>query len=153
MIYYLGLGSNIGHLEQNLFKTLSKIAKINHSFLLSQSGFYRTKAWGFPDQADFLNVVAKVESGYFPNDFLHILQEIETELGKVRLFKWGPRIIDIDILFCDDIIHESSELSIPHPFAHARYFVLKPMCDLEPDLVHPVLKKTMKELLVELKKP
>jgi len=148
MIYHIGLGSNIGNLKQNLKNAISNITSTCDITLLSQSNLYTTKAWGYTDQPDFLNAVIKIETNYQPLDLLHVLQNIETQMGRVRNSKWGPRIIDIDILFCDDLIFQTSELTIPHPYAHERDFVLKPMCDIDPDYIHPILKKTMTKLLI-----
>ena len=144
MIYYLGLGSNIGNLEQNLKLALDEISQVSN--IIKTSRFHESKPWGYENQNYFLNAVLSVDSEIKPQIFLTILKEIENKLGKVVLYRWGPRIIDIDILFCDNLIITTDELIIPHQHAHEREFVLKPMCEIAPDFVHPVLKKTISEL-------
>jgi len=151
MIYFLGLGTNIGNLTENLKLALTKIGEIKNCSILCRSEFYTTEAWGNVQQADFLNAVVKVEAEYLPEVFLKVLQGIEKEMGRVREKKWGPRVIDIDILFCDDLVKSSTELTIPHPYAHKREFVLEPMCDIAEGYMHPVLKQTIGTLYVALK--
>ena len=146
MFYYLGLGSNIGDLEKNLVSALNNISKIEGCEIIKVSSFMRTKAWGYENQDDFLNLVVKVQSSIKPEIFLEILQEIEVTMGKKKLFKWGPRIIDIDIIFCDDLVINSEKLIVPHHYLHKRDFVLKPMVEIEPDFLHPLMKQSIKEL-------
>jgi len=146
MIYYLGLGTNMGNLTENLKLALTKIAQIKNCFVLCRSEFYTSKAWGYVQQADFLNAAIKVETEYLPEEFLEKLQGIEKEMGRKRTIKWGPRVIDIDILFCDDLVYNSEKLTIPHPLAHQREFVLQPMCEIAEKYMHPVIKQTMGDL-------
>lgn len=113
------------------------------------SAFYETEAWGKTDQDSFLNLAIEVEYYGTPNALLDITQGIEIALGRQKTSIWGPRIIDIDILLYDDIVMESERLTIPHRMMADRNFVLFPMAEIAADLIHPVHKKTMQELLDE----
>ena len=150
MIYYLGLGTNIGDLEQNLKNALMYISEIKGCKIKKISAFYNTKPWGFEYQDDFLNLVTEIEAVYPPQEFIYHLQHIEKNMGRIDLCKWGPRIIDIDILFCDDMVIDTEELKIPHPFLHQREFVLRPMLEIAPDFIYPTLKVSIKDLYDEL---
>jgi dihydroneopterin aldolase/2-amino-4-hydroxy-6-hydroxymethyldihydropteridine diphosphokinase len=150
MNYILGIGSNIGDLEGNLEFALGKIRDISSTVINNVSSFYRTKPWGYVEQDDFLNMAVSVISTHEPEEFMIYLQEIERVMGKLIHFKYGPRVIDIDILLCDDIIIDTKILKIPHPEMHKREFVLRPLCEIAPDVVHPVLNKSIRELLKEL---
>ena len=148
MVCYISLGTNLGDLEKNLNEALEKISNIENLTVLKKSKFHRTKAWGVTEQPDFLNAVVMLDTDILPQDLLIILQDIEKNMGKIVIQKWGPRIIDIDILFCDDMIIETETLVIPHPYLHLRGFVLKPMVEIAPDFVHPVFKKKISDYAV-----
>lgn len=142
---YLGLGTNIGDRKRNLraaIKAMAPGARVE-----AESRVYETPAWGYKDQPDFLNMVVKAETGLQPDDLLAYLKRIERRLGRIATFRWGPRLIDIDILFYGDGVWNSSGLIIPHPRLHERAFVLVPMMDIAPDLVHPVLGQTIRQLV------
>ena len=145
-IYYLGLGSNMGDLKANLETAIEKINSITNSGVIKVSSFYSTKAWGYAEQADFLNAVIEVKTDYSPEEFLSFTQNIEKEMGRVKNFKYGPRVIDIDILFYGDKIINVPHLTIPHPEIENREFVLCPLNEIAPDFVHPVLKKSIKNI-------
>ena len=115
--------------------------------LLALSKVVETPAWGKTDQPDFLNQVVKLETSLSPQELLNLNLGIEKQLGRNRVEKWGPRSIDIDILFYDNEIIDEPGLQIPHPWMHERLFVLEPMCEIAPDFVHPVLNKTIAVLL------
>ncbi|MDR2148173.1 MAG: 2-amino-4-hydroxy-6-hydroxymethyldihydropteridine diphosphokinase [Tannerella sp.] len=145
---YLGLGSNLGDRRKNIAKALTLIAE-KVGDVIKVSGFHETEPWGFHSTSYFLNVAAIVETNLQPINLLHITQEIEKETGRREKSANGAykdRIIDIDILFYDNQIIESPDLTIPHPLLHKRAFVLQPLVEIAPDFVHPVLERTVREL-------
>lgn len=145
-IAYLSTGSNMGNRAEMLEKANVLLEK-KAGLLLALSKVVETPAWGKTDQPDFLNQVVKLETSLSPQDLLTVILGIEKQLGRNRVEKWGPRSIDIDILFYDNEIIDEPGLQIPHPWMHERLFVLEPMCEIAPDFVHPVLNKTIAELL------
>ncbi|GHV80733.1 7,8-dihydroneopterin aldolase [Spirochaetia bacterium] len=150
---YVGLGSNMGDKKENLERALEKIKADETCRLISQSGFIATKPVGFLDQDDFLNAAAEVRTLKSPGEFLSLIQDIETDLGRVRTIHWGPRTIDVDILFYDSLVMNTETLTIPHPEMQSRLFVLEPLAQIAPDTVHPVLKQTVRELYEIAQKP
>ncbi len=147
---YLLLGSNEGLPKKNLIN--ARLAVSTHcGQILKESGIYETEAWGIKEQANFLNQAISIETNMGPETLLRTLKTIEIELGRVETQKWGPRVIDIDILFYGNEVVESPDLKIPHPYIQERRFTLIPMNDLAPDLIHPVLGKSIYDLLLECK--
>ena len=147
-IIFLGLGSNVGNKKQNLEKAIKKMGeKIS---MISVSKFYETEPWGYKDQDKFLNVAVSGKTKLTPMQLLNFVEQIEKEIGRIKRFKWGPREIDVDILFYDDFIYKNKFITIPHPFIQEREFVLKPLMDLDPNFVHPVFKKTVRQLCEKL---
>lgn len=144
-IVYLALGSNMGNRLSNLKTAINNLTP--QMAVKNKSQVYETPPWGFTDQAAFLNQVVKVETYLEPEALLAHLKRLEVALGRVPNFQNGPRLIDIDILFFDDRIVDTPPLVIPHPRLHERAFVLVPLADLAPDLVHPIFHKTVIELL------
>jgi 2-amino-4-hydroxy-6-hydroxymethyldihydropteridine diphosphokinase len=145
---YLALGTNLGERHANLraaIEALSPDVKV-----IAESKVYETPPWGYENQPAFLNMAVKCETNLEPESLLKRLKQFEVQLGREQSFRWGPRLIDIDVLFYDDLILESESLIIPHPRLHERAFVLVPLADIAPDFVHPVLKKTIKELLASM---
>ncbi|MGL5317891.1 MAG: 2-amino-4-hydroxy-6-hydroxymethyldihydropteridine diphosphokinase [Bacteroidales bacterium] len=146
---FLGLGTNLGNLEQNLNKAIEEIEK-RVGKVISQSAFYRTEPWGFDSPHTFLNAVLCIETLLQPKDLLHETQHIEKHLGRTKKSNgsYSDRIIDIDILLYDDLILESETLTIPHPLLHHRDFVLIPLCEIAPNLHHPKTNIKLSELII-----
>ena len=142
---HLHLGSNQGEPKLQIAKALQYI-EIEIGPVLGSSSFYSTEAWGVEDQPDFINIALEVECYLSPSQLLKKVNQIEDKLGRVRIEKWGPRMIDIDIIFMEDMIVKTKHLTIPHSMMHKRNFVLYPLSDLIPDFIHPVLNKTVLEL-------
>lgn len=145
---YLSIGSNLGDRKTNVRKALEKLSEFCRVADCSKP--YRMKPYGVLDQPDFLNLAARIETDLTPPSLLLRLQEVEAAVGRVRTGRWRERIIDLDILFYDDLVMFSPDLIIPHPDLHNRYFVLKPMMDIAPDYVHPVMKMTITEIYSDL---
>lgn len=148
---YLSIGGNMGDRQAYLQAALDKLASHPGCQLGLVSNIYETPAWGKTDQADFLNLACQVETDLSAQEFLTFCQEIEQDLDRVRIEKWGQRTIDLDIIFWDDQVIEEENLQVPHPYAHERAFVLLPLTDIAADYRHPVLQKTVAELLLPLK--
>jgi 2-amino-4-hydroxy-6-hydroxymethyldihydropteridine diphosphokinase len=142
---YLALGSNLGDREANL--RAAREAMPPAVRLHSNSPIYETPPWGILDQPVFLNQVVEGSTYLPPAGLLAYLKGLEVQLGRTRTVRNGPRVIDLDILFYDDLVFTMTGLTIPHPRISERAFVLVPLADLAPDLVHPVEKKTIQELL------
>jgi 2-amino-4-hydroxy-6-hydroxymethyldihydropteridine diphosphokinase len=149
---YILLGSNLGNREQNLGSALDKIAS-GVGRILAQSSLYQSEPWGISQQPQFLNLVAEINSRNDPQQVLHKLLAIETELGRERFEKWGPRTIDLDILFFNDRVIQTENLIVPHPGLTMRRFALVPLCEIAPNFFHPLLEKTCQQLLKECTDP
>ncbi len=142
---YLGFGSNIGDRLENIISAISKL--LSCANLNDCSSVWETSPWGLQEQSLFLNCVSLFETTISPIELLKKTSQIELELGRKRTQKFGPRVIDIDILLYNRKITHTPEIIIPHPRLHERKFVLLPLAEIAPGLEHPVLKKSMKELL------
>lgn len=143
---YLLLGSNVGHREENLQKA-KRLLEFRCGKIVAESGVYETAAWGHVPQNSFLNQAVQVKTNHSPENLLTSLKGIEKETGRVDTVKWGPRVIDIDILLFHDIVYQSPQLTIPHPYMAERRFTLVPLADIAGSMVHPVLQKSVRELL------
>jgi 2-amino-4-hydroxy-6-hydroxymethyldihydropteridine diphosphokinase len=149
-IVILALGTNLGDRLSNLRAAIAALPPTVTVF--EQSYIYETLPWGVTDQPSFLNMVITGETHQKPQELLKNLKELETQLGRVPSTHYGPRKIDIDILFYDNLVFDSPELTLPHPHLHERAFVLVPLADLMPEQIHPVLGKTILQLLAEVDK-
>lgn len=147
-IVYLALGSNIGNRLANLKNAVNNLTPQMN--VKKKSPVYETPPWGFKEQAAFLNQVVMAETYLEPEELLAHLKRLETALGREPSFQNGPRLIDLDILFFDDIIIDSPPLVIPHPRLHQRAFVLVPLNDIAPNLFHPLLGKPVREMLLDV---
>ena len=145
---YLLLGSNLGKREENLAHA-QQLIEMQCGKIIRSSFVYETAAWGKQDQQNFLNKALQIETILSPLLLLRILKEIEKKLGRTEGEKWGPRIIDIDILFFGNKIIDEPQLKIPHLFLQERKFTLIPLCDIAPRFLHPQIKRTVAELLSE----
>ena len=144
---YVALGSNLGDKEANLRKAL-ELLKERGVEVVKTSSFICTEPYGVTDQPQFLNGVCKVRTSLEPLELLRTLLEIEQEMGRVRLRHWGERNIDLDLLLYEDVVMDIPQLKLPHPDMQNRDFVLLPLAEIAPELVHPTLQKTISELVI-----
>lgn len=142
---YLLLGANLGDKQQMFIRARESVAD-QIGPIVRQSAEYETAAWGITDQPTYLNQVLVVQTRLTPTAVLANTQAIEQNLGRVRAEKWGSRVIDIDLLFYEDLIINTPTLTVPHPLLHERRFTLVPLAEVAPDLVHPVLKQPIHTL-------
>lgn len=152
MKVYFSLGSNLGDRAQLLEKALTLLNK-EIGNLVSRSSFYETEPWGFSSNHPFLNACCLCETELSPLEVLHRTQQIEKELGRKRKSKkkkYHDRPIDIDLLLCDDLTINTKDLTIPHPFMQERRFVLEPLKEIAPDVIHPVLHISISEMLEQI---
>jgi 2-amino-4-hydroxy-6-hydroxymethyldihydropteridine diphosphokinase len=145
---YISLGSNLGDKKKNLLSAIRLLKKHDQIKIIEISPFYMTEPVDYLDQDWFVNAVLKIETLLKPEKLLDVLKKIEIELKQgEKSIRFGPRIIDLDIIYYGEIIVNTKELVIPHPRMHERCFVLKPLCDIETKIVHPVLQLKPGELL------
>lgn len=151
MIAYIALGSNIGEREKYIEKAILEIEK-RVGRVLKKSTIIETEPYGYTDQDSFLNLVIEVDTELSPRRLLEELLKIELELDRVRIINWGPRTIDLDIIYYGDEIVDEEDLQIPHVDLYNREFVLKPLEEIASDFIDPIKNMTIKELYEELKK-
>ena len=152
VICYIGLGSNVGDREANLKSALETLGKQDGVEIAKVSHFYETDPVGGPPQGKYLNGAAELATTLKPEQLLDQLQQIEDHLGRKRAVRWGPRTIDLDVLLYGEEVIGTPRLTVPHPLMHERAFVLEPLCEIAPDVFHPVQRKTASELLGALAK-
>ena len=147
-ICYLHLGSNIGNKKLHIQKAVTRISELTGDVLITSS-LYETEPWGKKDQEEFVNAAIKINTSLNPIKLLDSIKEIENELGRRSKQKWYPRIIDIDILFYENLVLKSVKLEIPHKHLHERNFVIVPLLEIANNVYHPYYQKTIEQLSEE----
>lgn len=147
---YIGIGSNLGEREDNCLRAIGLLGE-NGINVSKKSSLYETEPWGMKEQPRFINMAVEAETELAAGELQKSLKSIESHMGRDKSAPtWGPRIIDLDILLYDSLVIDGPDLKIPHPLMHEREFVLRPLSEIAPDAVHPVLGKTIKELQKDL---
>ena len=149
----VAVGGNLGDTEATIADAVRMLAEDPNVRVLRQSSLIRTKAWGKTDQPDFTNGALLLETLYQPEELLDVLQSAEQQAGRVRKEKWGPRTLDLDLIFFEDQVIRTERLTVPHPLMQERLFVLDPLCEICPEKLHPVYQKTVWELRERIKAP
>ena len=149
---YIGLGTNLADKKGNLTRAIDGLDRINGIKVIRHSEFYPTAPSGYTNQPCFLNAVVKIQTTLSLAQLFRKLKYLENKLGrKQQVIRWGPRVIDLDILFYDDAVIKSKGLVVPHPRLHERRFVLEPLNEIAPALMHPVFKKPIRKLLAQIR--
>ena len=149
---YLSIGSNIGNKEENLHRAIELINSYKEIEVEKVSSFLVTEPWGHLDQEKIVNAALKLKTILSPQELMKVLLDIEQEMKRERIIKWGPRIIDLDIIFYDNLVLEDELVTVPHPRMEEREFVLKPLSEICGNKVHPLLKKRVFRLLEDIEK-
>ncbi len=147
---YIGFGSNIGNRLLYIQNAINAISQTEGITLERVSSIYNTSPIGFVAQTDFLNGVMEIKTCHNPHDLLHTVKNIESDVGRQHRVRWGPREIDMDILIYEDVCLQTTNLTIPHPEMHNRRFVLVPLAEIAPNLIHPVFNESIQTLLDRL---
>lgn len=150
MIAYIAIGSNLGDRVDNVKKAVLRAADEVNATLVFMSSFYETEPWGIKEQPAFVNAVMGVETVLSPSKLLAHLKSVETGMGREKAERWGPRIIDLDIIFYGGLVMDEGGLTIPHPAAHERAFVMVPLAEIAPEFVHPVIGKSAADIAKSL---
>ena len=148
---YISVGSNLGRKLENCRKAIVALTSSRNCRLLNQSPVYQTEPVDYQDQDWFVNYVVQIETMLDPFSLLETLKSIERDAGRqTDTVRFGPRVIDLDIILYESMVVRTSRLVIPHARMHKRHFVLRPICDIDPDIIHPVFQRTMRSLLENL---
>ena len=147
---YIAAGSNLGDKEETLKEAIYIIDKRKDCVVTKVSNFYTTDPVGYEDQDQFVNCVFEINTLQTPSELMDTLLEVEKDFNRERIIRWGPSTLDLDIIFYNDIISYDEHILIPHPRAHERQFVMKPMCDINPYYVHPIYRKRVMDISSEL---
>lgn len=148
---FLGLGSNVGEREKFLNRAVAELKKVRDTAIVWTSSVYETDPVGKTDQPKFLNAAVEIETPLGPKELYAEIKMIEQKLGRTTTERWGPREIDVDLLLYDGLVFQDDEVTVPHPEMERRKFVLVPLKEIAPDLVHPISGMTMEELVAACK--
>ena len=149
---FIGLGSNVGNRLLNIEKAIDLINENSNCKVVKTSSIFESVAFGVKEQDNFLNSVVCIETDFDPANLLKLLKNIENKIGRTKTEKWGPREIDLDILLFDNLVFSENDLTIPHKGIQERDFVMVPLTEIEPEIVHPVLKDKIKNIILKADK-
>ncbi|MCX7770886.1 MAG: 2-amino-4-hydroxy-6-hydroxymethyldihydropteridine diphosphokinase [Proteobacteria bacterium] len=150
MLAYIGIGSNLGDKICNIKKAIEYLKENKKIVSVICSSLYETEPVGYKDQPEFINGVLKIDTTYSLQELFLFLKNVEKKMGRTKTVKYGPRIIDLDILFFEDKIYIDLDITVPHPQLHKRTFVLYPLIELQGDFIHPLFCRSLKKLIEEL---
>lgn len=149
-VIYLGIGSNLGDKSTNCRQSVG-LLRSKGILVTKESAPYETEPWGLKDQPGFINMAVEAKTDLQPLELLGALKEIEREMGREAGVRWGPRVIDLDILLYEDMVLSTEALTIPHPHLHEREFALEPLAEIAPTVMHPLMSKNIATLLREVR--